>query len=1150
MYIINGKISVKETGAPVSDVIVRLIIQSASKTIKRSNNSTSTGDSIGSVISDESGKFQFMVDGKTPQTTGKDQGISCYLVVEAPDDVPDNKTKRAKTSAELYVSKLLNIGIGNSESVIIRIPQSVIETHELGKTALTSLDLLSIAKINKEKFKNFKNINNDIEQKTEAGFKDFLLKATDKRPPNYYVPGSGDSLTTIQQNVIDVGLSRIPVSKLTQVFSTIVSTDNMRKIGISPGSTSHISVDTMMNTLFPDSSVQAAKKQCLHHITEDDIFPTQTNTTTPPVATNGQATTNGHAISREELMQFASKLISTTTSPETALEYKKIVDPTDKNGKVCDTLSGLTVCSGPADITSYYDFQTVQIAFEHIWTEVFNEKVKNLGKQLYSEVVKLEEGYSATAQARPLAQPVVANNNNTVFPSVSPPPAWVPALPATNTGTATAFAVGGGQVVVSPSSGATNVVIAPSLPIIPARPAQVNTINDLYDFIQQFKIPGYDIPTNIVELVNQLDKQLSERHRFDVFAPNSINYGLLYTFRQKWEPVNYQVGRLISSLPLAPKESRKYNIKTVKVVSRNQKMLDDQEFKSHSESSMTSRAENEIINRAQNKTSFNLSASVNYNGGAFGAQVQSQLGTESENLSSETKKNFREAVSKASQDFRKQNKTEIEVSSKIEQETTSTNEIMNPNDEIPVTFLFYELQRQYDISEELYKLQPVIFVANEVPTPDEIDLTWLIRNSWILQKVILDPMFLNAIYFLNENALSGTISLQVLRDNLNKQIELVQSLTYEANIKNSQAQMAFENLLKVVRRDSTVSSLDTNQLNNAMMALTAAMHPIGTIVGAIAANQADDERFKRMKEAASMLFDRQDKERSEFADRLKNEMSSLEKMTTAYVDEIKRVLDREQAVAQLRIHVKDNILYYMQAIWDHEPPDQRFFRLYNIEIDWLEPAEELAEVNSRADSNIENGQYIQVSMNYRCRRVKRKLVEVADLDDVLGYKGNYLIFAAKKRSHLHNYMMHDFIDEYTGGLKDPDGYAQYTTQELIDYLRCLRQNNPGQYEVEKTRIIEILNEKQKSPRKEKERIVLPTSSAYIEALPGKHAILEDFKMVHRALDVKKVQAEVRKMELENLRYASRLNKDELGDPDFEKQVLISKTDADVDVSDT
>ncbi|MDQ6667207.1 MAG: hypothetical protein M3Y53_03150 [Thermoproteota archaeon] len=52
-----------------------------------------------------------------------------------------------------------------------------------------------------------------------------------------------------------------------------------------------------------------------------------------------------------------------------------------------------------------------------------------------------------------------------------------------------------------------------------------------------------------------------------------------------------------------------------------------------------------------------------------------------------------------------------------------------------------------------------------------------------------------------------------------------------------------------------------------------------------------------------------------------------------------------------------------------------------------------------------------------------------------------------------------------------------------------------------------------SPMKEKELVIVPTTSLFIEAVPGKHPLLEDFKLVHRALDVKKVQAEVRHAEL-------------------------------------
>ena len=60
-----------------------------------------------------------------------------------------------------------------------------------------------------------------------------------------------------------------------------------------------------------------------------------------------------------------------------------------------------------------------------------------------------------------------------------------------------------------------------------------------------------------------------------------------------------------------------------------------------------------------------------------------------------------------------------------------------------------------------------------------------------------------------------------------------------------------------------------------------------------------------------------------------------------------------------------------------------------------------------------------------------------------------------------------------------------------------------------------------SPRKDNDRVIVPTNSLYIECLVGTHPLLEDFKLIHRALDVKKVQAEVRRAELENIRLAAR-----------------------------
>jgi hypothetical protein len=69
-------------------------------------------------------------------------------------------------------------------------------------------------------------------------------------------------------------------------------------------------------------------------------------------------------------------------------------------------------------------------------------------------------------------------------------------------------------------------------------------------------------------------------------------------------------------------------------------------------------------------------------------------------------------------------------------------------------------------------------------------------------------------------------------------------------------------------------------------------------------------------------------------------------------------------------------------------------------------------------------------------------------------------------------------------------------------------------------------------------VIVPTNSLYIECLVGTHPLLEDFKLIHRALDVKKVQAEVRHAELENVRLAARALEGERGDPDIEKTIIV------------
>jgi hypothetical protein len=136
-------------------------------------------------------------------------------------------------------------------------------------------------------------------------------------------------------------------------------------------------------------------------------------------------------------------------------------------------------------------------------------------------------------------------------------------------------------------------------------------------------------------------------------------------------------------------------------------------------------------------------------------------------------------------------------------------------------------------------------------------------------------------------------------------------------------------------------------------------------------------------------------------------------------------------------------------------------------------------------------------------------------------------------------MMQDYLDiDGEGQLRDPDALGAYSLDELKSLVRCLHERNPVAYTRHRDDLKRILAERVATNRDVSELVVVPTASLYIEALVGTHPLLEDFKLIHRALDVKKVQAEVRRAELENIRLAARALKGNDEDPDIEKKIVI------------
>ena len=106
--------------------------------------------------------------------------------------------------------------------------------------------------------------------------------------------------------------------------------------------------------------------------------------------------------------------------------------------------------------------------------------------------------------------------------------------------------------------------------------------------------------------------------------------------------------------------------------------------------------------------------------------------------------------------------------------------------------------------------------------------------------------------------------------------------------------------------------------------------PAEADTGAVDAAQA-------MVDYAKQTLDRAERERARLLSQLEVATTALQAAIDKLSSAVKEHYDRVAEIDRLRVHVKENILYYMQAIWRQEPPDQRFFRLYNIDVPIVMP---------------------------------------------------------------------------------------------------------------------------------------------------------------------------------------------------------------------
>ena len=1221
---ITGRVILKESGTGIPDLLVVLFdLDPGARSDDLFEPSGASaqptlvpvlGDRIGSVLTGQDGSWSLIYEDADFRLLNQDEKRpDLHIMVLAPED-GDSENQ----PAILFSSKLLRVNAGRLESYLIRLtskqladaqilmpPQGKetdavalkIQKYRDGKAAKRALKI-GIKEVNDE----FEAADKDELTDLKNKFRRSILPDKAIHDAMYNFVKKEDTIEKVQKSVHRKGADDIekklplnlnkPVPGLGMKINLILTEAEKHDLQgfkfsfegkdyykIPEAKIQEIlfkrETDDGINTiLFSNNPIS---KYCIQKSADEKCAEVHTGLKTDPghdgepEPVDPNPATSSGGITNEDIPVYLRKILVNKDSNQ----FQDGGDYTSKrpdSKSVQSNVDSFALQKGPADITAFYDFHSLQIAFEHVWHQLLDETLVNLGERIHIEQENAgKKGIFHIAGTNERAGSFENVVGGTLVPFNADFPGEVPAE------IAAAFDISFLEYdALSSSNKAKLDELAKKIneyENIMASPPQVSVNTEVRDYSDNdnagkiiaptFRLPAGDYSTLVSllrdqgeriidnirmnkphttnELLKELQERLLSKYEFTVFAADkdyhSVNFGLLNTYRQKWEPISYQAGKLVKTIPMAPKQEEKYSV-TTKIT---EKLTKTQARKYNTslqqEISSTSRAESEIIAKAHSKSNFNLNVKLDY------SHINSELtfGKEAEKDSSQTKKDFREAVIKAAQEFREERSLEINTEETRNIEYSQSGTIVNPNDELSVTYLFYELQRRYRISEQLYRVMPVVLVAQEVPAPDHITEAWIIAHDWILNRVLLDDSFRPTLQYLAQRNVGDDFAVLELRKNLRQQRSLVNNLQLEFSKLRQDVDNKYAAMDRSVR--SRIQEEHYKRFYNKWWWWVNNNERPNT--------PPDPEMAKALEQAATDEHRYAVEKAEKMALSVQREVNALNQLTSEYNSVKREHLDRLVQCRRLMAHIRENIIYYMQAIWSMEPPDQRFMRLYKVQVPYFE-AQRTCIIQDEPVEDFfahfrEAGK--QKHVGWLHGKVKRnpegnpdvsyrQLVEVADLDTLLGFKGNYMIFPLKEHNALTELMAAPYIDEAFGAM-DPDELSNINLSEFSRYICYLHDEDPVAYEKLKPVLRHWLERLLADPLRNGDEIIIPTGSLFIEMLPSDKSLLEDFKLKHREWDVYKVQAEVRKMELENIRYAARLLNAKMDDPDVEKQIVVN-----------
>ena len=499
------------------------------------------------------------------------------------------------------------------------------------------------------------------------------------------------------------------------------------------------------------------------------------------------------------------------------------------------------------------------------------------------------------------------------------------------------------------------------------------------------------------------------------------------------------MGKVAATLPLAPGQKNRVTVKRVSSLSTVEERQRESDLSSTEETSTSARTESEIARKTELKASYQYQSQAGATIGVVNSSNTVAASGDAARESASLKKSLREAARKTASELRSKAAFKVSTTAEESTEQETVIECANTNQEIPVTYVLFELERQYEVSEVLYSVTPVILMARRIPSRPELDDDWIIAHEPVLARYLLDhhPQLQATLAEVVEGP-NDEISVQLLRSQVEVQRRVLDRLEDQLTTTLDRRQRA---------RDAVIAKTKSTVADEGLIE--------GLLEGIFGGSDQQDERQAGIQAAERLL----EFVEGDYADavRKRQEAFALHQELVARLEEAVRVrLGNELRRDQLKVFIADHVLPIHQLIWAEESRDTRYYTLHNLPV--LVPRARTAGATFRSRATTDprdedflgmhievpgsgpvSDEILDVIMDMdgdpaldRFEFEEATLSEVAD-PDPLGSWGAAQILPLRKSNSLTTLMALHYLGEHLR-IWDPDRHANEDIDRWVDAL--------------------------------------------------------------------------------------------------------------------